>query len=169
MDVLDVQSTKNKIISFGTMLTNAINIVGFIGPLLAIGITLYHLWQFPVYMFVYICFLIVNTGINHGLKLWIRQRRPLDGKSILGEVYTGVHKYGMPSAHAQSIMYSVTYLYSTTNNIHLLVTGLCIVGVTIYQRWAYNRHTIFQLIVGMLIGSIIAYMANWTAEYWINE
>ena len=167
MNILDIQNTKYIILSSVEMLIYAINIVGFIGPLLVMGITLYHLRKFPIHIFVYIFFLIVNIGINKWLKLWIRQDRPLGGKSILGEVYTGVDKYGMPSAHAQTVMYSVTYLYGTTNNITWLMTSLCIALLTIYQRWSYNRHTIVQLIMGMLVGSIIAYIANWTANYWI--
>ena len=165
MNILDTQNT---IVLSGAILTSAINIVGFVGPLLAMGITLYHLWKFPLHIFVYVCFLIVNVGINSGLKIWIRQARPLGGKSILGESYNGADEYGMPSAHAQTVFYSTVYLYFAKDSINWLFIGVCIGIITMYQRWSYRRHTIPQLIAGMSIGSMIAYIGASAAKYWIT-
>lgn len=146
-----------------------IDLIGFIGPLLLMCITFIHLWTFYRYLIVYVVFFVVNIMINKWLKLWIRQPRPSGGKSILGEVYTGEHEYGMPSAHAQTAMYSIVYLYSVSQHSLWLVIGLWIASLTIYQRWSYNRHTIAQLFVGVLVGGVMAYIAKWAADYWITE
>jgi len=88
---------------------------------------------------------------------------------IDGEVYGGADEYGMPSAHAQSVLYSVVYLYLAKDSIVSLITGLGVATLTIYQRWSYRRHTLAQLFVGTLCGGIVAYIANFAAIRWITE
>ncbi len=101
--------------------------------------------------------------------MWVRQPRPTGGKSILGEVYSGADEYGMPSAHAQSVLYSTIFLYLAKGDIVWLLSGLGIAILTIYQRWSYRRHTIAQLLIGALCGCTVAYIANFTANRWITE
>jgi membrane-associated phospholipid phosphatase len=146
-----------------------VELIGFIGPLLVACMSIYGLWGSYKYLFTYVCFFLVNMVVNKSIKLWIRQPRPTGGKSILGEVYGGADEYGMPSAHAQSVLYSVVYLYLSKGDIVWLLTGLGIALLTIYQRWAYRRHTFAQLLVGALCGCIVAYIANFTAIRWITE
>lgn len=146
-----------------------VDLIGFLGPLLVACMAIYGLWNSHKYLLTYVCFFIVNIIVNKWLKLWVRQPRPTGGKSILGEVYAGAHEYGMPSAHAQSVMYSVVYLYLAKDNITWLLSGLGIVSLTIYQRWSYRQHTLAQLFVGALCGGIVAYIANLAANRWITE
>ena len=146
-----------------------IELIGFLGPLLVACIAMYGLWGFNKYLLTYVCFFLVNMIVNKSIKLWVRQPRPMGGKSILGEVYDGADEYGMPSAHAQSVLYSVVFLHLIKDDIAWLLSGLGIALLTIFQRWSYRRHTIAQLLVGALCGSIIAYIANWTANRWITE
>ena len=148
---------------------SSIGLIGFIGPLLTSCITTINLLYLPKYLFTFIIFFAINIGVNRMLKLWLRQSRPSGGKSILGEVYQGADEYGMPSAHAQILFYSVVYLYFVKENIEWLSVGLGIGALTLYQRWSYRRHTISQLLVGIFIGSIIAYIATLTAKYWITD
>jgi membrane-associated phospholipid phosphatase len=107
--------------------------------------------------------------VNKSIKLWVRQPRPTGGKSILGEVYGGADEYGMPSAHAQSVLYSTIFLYLAKGDVVWLLSGLGIAVLTIYQRWSYRRHTIAQLFVGAVCGCVVAYIANLTANRWITE
>jgi hypothetical protein len=150
-----------------------IELIGFLGPLLVGCIAIYGLWGSNKYLLTYVCFFLVNMIVNKWLKLWVRQPRPTGGKSILGEVYGevygGADEYGMPSAHAQSVLYSVVYLYLAKGSIASLVTGLGIATLTIYQRWSYRRHTLAQLFVGAMCGGIVAYIANFAANRWITE
>jgi hypothetical protein len=150
-----------------------IDLIGFLGPLLVAGIAMYGLWGSHKYLLTYVCFFLVNMIVNKWIKLWVRQPRPTGGKSILGEVYgevyAGADEYGMPSAHAQSVVYSVVYLYLAKDSITWFLSGLGISFLTIYQRWSYRRHTLAQLFVGALCGCVVAYIANLTANRWITE
>ena len=150
-----------------------IELIGFLGPLLVACIAMHGLWGSNKYLLTYVCFFLVNMSVNKWIKLWVRQPRPTGGKSILGEVYGeiygGADEYGMPSAHAQSVLYSVVYLYLAKGHIAWLLPGLGIATLTIYQRWLYRRHTLAQLFVGAMCGGIVAYIANFAANRWITE
>jgi membrane-associated phospholipid phosphatase len=110
-------------------------------------------------MITYTLFFIANTLINNVLKDIIREDRPT-GQIYLNEhdviPNTGINKYGMPSGHAQSTGYSITFSYLVVQSPSLLIISVFIGSLTIYQRFKYRRHTIIQLIVGLAIGSLIA-------------
>ena len=72
--------------------------------------------------------------------------------------------YGMPSAHAQSVFMSLTFLYLVKESPAWLLGELFIAGLTVYQRWKYNRHTLEQLGVGALLGSLVAYVGYYTVK-----
>jgi len=111
------------------------------------------------YAVLYVFFILVDVFVNETLKGIIKQPRPLGYKSN-NEVYTnldyrGVQKYGMPSGHAQSTAFSLTYVGLVTKSPLLIVTELCIGGIVLYQRWATQKHSILQLVAGTLVGCIM--------------
>ena len=65
----------------------------------------------------------------------------------------------MPSGHAQSSMFSLTYLYLVKQSPSWLLIELFIAILTLYQRWNYRRHTIQQLFVGSVVGIVFAYIS----------
>ncbi len=122
------------------------------------------------YLYSYINFLIINEFINRILKSSFREPRPKNTIVFNDYIfnsfdkYTGSQIYGMPSGHAQSIFYSISFLYLTTKSPILLIISLFIAALTLYQRWKYRNHTVAQLvmgsIVGTLFGSIVYYFIN---------
>ena len=76
--------------------------------------------------------------------------------------------YGMPSGHAQSSCFSLTFLFLTTQTLWVLF-GLCIVVLTLYQRYKHNRHTLTQLFVGSLIGIIFSCCVFYTTKYYLDS
>jgi membrane-associated phospholipid phosphatase len=98
---------------------------------------------------------------NSGLKQLIREPRPRNqiylNKYDISEANISKHKYGMPSGHAQATGYSITFLYLVSKSPTLLMITSFIGATTLYQRYVYNRHTIGQLIIGLLIGIGIAF------------
>lgn len=145
-----------------------VDTIGFFGPhiLLCIGIIL--LWKQSKYFYGYLLFYMINTFINKLLKMVIREPRPKDGKNIMGfekNVYEGIEEYGMPSGHAQSCFYSMSYLYLVKENPIWLIVNLFIASLTIYQRWSYNRHTAQQLIFGSLVGVVL----GWASVTIVNK
>jgi membrane-associated phospholipid phosphatase len=136
--------------------------IGYFGPhiILCIGVIL--LWKQSKYFYGYLLFYVINTFINKLIKLVVREPRPNDGKNIMDfekNIYEGIEEYGMPSGHAQSCFYSITYLYLVKENPIWLIVELFIASLTIYQRWNYNRHTIKQLMVGSIMGVFVGWMS----------
>jgi membrane-associated phospholipid phosphatase len=136
--------------------------IGYFGPhiILCIGVIL--LWKQSKYFYGYLLFYVINTFINKLIKLVVREPRPHDGKNIMDfekNIYEGIEEYGMPSGHAQSCFYSITYLYLVKENPIWLIVELFIASLTIYQRWNYNRHTIKQLMVGSIMGVFVGWMS----------
>ena len=145
-----------------------VDTIGFFGPhiILCIGIIL--LWKQSKYFYGYLLFYMINTFINKLLKMVIREPRPKDGKNIMGfekNVYEGIEEYGMPSGHAQSCFYSMSYLYLVKENPIWLIVNLFIASLTIYQRWSYNRHTAQQLLVGSMVGVVL----GWASVTIVNK
>jgi membrane-associated phospholipid phosphatase len=95
-----------------------------------------------------------------------RPDNPIEFSSL--EQYKNEERYGMPSGHAQSVFYSIVYLYSFYQSISVLLFTLFIGFTTLYQRWKYRRHTVNQLMVGSGVGSIFA-LAIYSLEKYINK
>ena len=134
--------------------------IGFFGPLILLPITILKLLHRFPYLIGYLVGFFVNTTINRYIKSTVKEPRPDGGRSVFTwEHYTGAEKYGMPSLHAQSVIYSTAFLYFTTGSQSWLVLNLFIAALTLYQRWYYKRHTIQQLIIGSGLGVIIAWIS----------
>jgi membrane-associated phospholipid phosphatase len=63
----------------------------------------------------------------------------------------------MPSGHAQSSFFSNVYLWLVTGSMGYFLSGLFIASITVYQRWRDKRHTIQQLALGAIVGTLFAY------------
>lgn len=136
--------------------------VGFFGPLIVMGLVIIDLFSQPKYNLVYVLSIVANDYVNRVLKMIIREPRP-SGRIPFSEYesYTGGHKYGMPSGHAQSIGFSVMYLWLVRSTDYMFVLSAFIGAVTLYQRWKYRNHTIEQLVVGVLCGCGLALLVWW--------
>jgi membrane-associated phospholipid phosphatase len=142
--------------------------IGFFGPHIMLMITVVILWKQSKYFYGYLLFFIINTSINKLLKQLVREPRPKDGKNIMDfekTTYDGVEEYGMPSGHAQSCFYSLTYLYLVKESPTWLLLELFIASASFYQRWSYHRHTAKQLLIGSVVGIFI----GWVSVTFINK
>ena len=93
------------------------------------------------------------TILNKFLKKIIKQRRPMG--SLLKD-------YGMPSFKAALVSFIAIYLYINTVNINRITKILIILFIIINCLIKYynNDHTLFQLFIGILYGSLIAYIIS---------
>jgi hypothetical protein len=157
----------DKIVNISSINPNIIDIIGLSGPLILFIISIINLWK-QKYIYGYLLFYIVNTFINNLLKISIKEPRPTN--NIINEKYTEIHKYGMPSYHAQSVVFSLVYLYLVNKSVFLLLIEIFIVFITLYQQWYYRYHTIEQLAIGSLIGGINAYIGYLsTKQYFVTN
>jgi membrane-associated phospholipid phosphatase len=149
-----------KHLNLETILENNIfDTIGFNGPIIVGIITIYQLLKRKLYLIAFFIFYYFNTFINEELKMYIKQERPKDGKNYSNENNSGAHVYGMPSGHAQSVFFSLTFLHLVIQSEILLIINLFIASLTMYQRWSYKKHTIEQLIAGAIAGVFIAYIS----------
>jgi len=140
--------------------------IGYYGPWIQIAITSIQLAMQKYYLIGYVIFLLINTFLNKWLKLHYKEARPsseeetgapmkISDPNIYGMPSADV--YGMPSGHAQSILYSVSYLYFVTKSMIFLIAGGFLSGITLYQRWKFKRHSAKQLAVGSILGIAVGY------------
>jgi membrane-associated phospholipid phosphatase len=142
--------------------------IGFFGPLILFSIGIYNLLDQKIYLVSYLVFFITNTLVNKILKTLIQQERPRNGKSIMDEQYKGTEIYGMPSGHAQSSFYSLSFLYFVKGSPEWLILELFIASLTVFQRWKYRQHTPEQLFTGSIVGIGFAYFSYWTTKHYLS-
>jgi|1048.fasta_scaffold199217_1 membrane-associated phospholipid phosphatase len=137
-----------------------LNALGANGPIILFFINILCLTQYlHKYGIFYVFFIFIDALLNMTLKGIIREPRPL-GYKTNNEVYhnlmyRGIHKYGMPSGHAESTMFSLTYIGLVTKSPLLIVLEIGIACIVLYQRWATRKHSIMQLFVGSIVGCIM--------------
>jgi membrane-associated phospholipid phosphatase len=143
--------------------------IGFYGPLINFIITTVNIWKQPLYLAGYIVTSFVNVIINRVLKMTIKQERPSHSKKLVAwEHYTGAEQYGMPSLHAQSVFFSMTYLYLVKRHVYWTLIECFVAIMTFYQRWKYRNHTLNQLVVGSILGSTIAYISHMIIRQYLH-
>jgi membrane-associated phospholipid phosphatase len=157
------------------ILHNILFTIGEYSPVILSIPTLTLLYNKPTLYYYYIFGLVINSMLNITLKLLIKEPRPQpQPSSRLKNANANANKnentdtsltfsnlahfdnYGMPSGHAQIVFFSSIYIWLAFKNIKISLVYLCVSLITLYQRVKYNKHTISQVIVGSIIGSLMA-------------
>ena len=136
-----------------------LDLLGFYGPAILGLLNLLCLWCYNSYFSAFIIGYIGSFFLNGFLKHIIREPRPANQRHI-NEHDRPNHadRFGMPSGHAQMTGYAITFLYLVVRNPCLLVISVFIGALTVFQRYAYRRHTATQLFAGLTVGATTAYM-----------
>jgi len=153
-------------------LHNLFNIVGQYSFIFLMFISGYFLWCKNNLFLYYYVGIFFNTLLNSLLKSVIREPRPLVNKKLLNILTNHGNKkklklfntYGMPSAHAQNVFYSLVFINLSLGDIWVNIGFTTIALITISQRVFYNHHTISQVLVGACIGSLLGYLVYYLAE-----
>lgn len=146
---------------------NILDLVGFFGPVILMATSVIKLSNQKSYLVGYLVFYFINDAINQICKVIVKEERPKNTKSIIGEPYVGADKYGMPSRHAESMLFSTTYLFLVKGSVPILLVESFICALTLYQRLKYRQHTAEQLIVGSLMGMVIAFAGYYLTNNYI--
>jgi len=142
------------------MQQNIFVFIGTIGPFILIFLSLFLLRSKFIFLLFYIVGFVVNHVLNIILKITIQDPRPQED-IVLFELALkhgkrpAIEKYGMPSGHAQSVGYSCAFIFLTIYNTYILWGYLIISLITMMQRYIYKRHTLFQIVIGYIIGIIM--------------
>lgn len=140
-----------------------INNMGSYGPLLLFFQSIYFLQKKPNYMIYYITGFFIDGLTNILLKGIIKQPRPFIDIDTHNLALTHLRRfmfkdgilfdiYGMPSGHAQSVMFSTTFIYLVSKDKFITGLYLFLSLITFYQRVEQNMHTLVQVLVGALCG-----------------
>jgi membrane-associated phospholipid phosphatase len=151
--------------------------LGNYGPIFLIVRSLVLLRKKEIYFNYYLLGSFINVIVNQILKVIMKEPRPSVDKKTFdlalkyakNNDYIGSISYdafGMPSGHAQSVMFSTTYIFLVlkNENIYTMLFYLLITLITLIQRVQYNFHTINQVIVGSLNGILFAYIFYYLAS-----
>ena len=110
-------------------------------------------------LLVFTSFVAINQGSNGLLKQVFQQPRPTNQINIVHHDSLTNPKLGMPSGHAQSVMFAFTFLYLYTKNPLILSVGATMTLLTLVQRISYRKHTPEQVAVGSILGILFGYVA----------
>jgi len=149
-------------------ITKFLDVLGFYGPLVLLGIILFALRNQPKYMWVYFIAFFLNNYFNRYLKSQFLEERPDNPIPFSKyEKYKNVETYGMPSGHSSAIWFSIVYLFLVKS--HSIWLPVCIfIGIlTMYQRVKYRRHTVEQVCMGAITGGICGWLVYSLVTKWI--
>jgi len=142
--------------------------LGFYGPIVILFIIVYVLRKQSKYMVVYFIAVFVNNFFNKFLKSLFLEERPKNPIPFSKyETYKNIESYGMPSGHASSIGFSITYLLLVKSQSMWLPVCIFIGILTMYQRVKYRRHTVEQVCLGAITGSIFGWIVYSLTTQWI--
>ena len=107
-----------------------------------------------------IIFYILNLMLNQTLKHWIKEPRPIDANH---NAVIKSDSYGMPSGHAQMAAFVTTFflLYAKEYKYVFGTIFTAITFATLYQRYKYRAHSLFQIVVGALIGIFMGFTSSY--------
>jgi membrane-associated phospholipid phosphatase len=71
--------------------------------------------------------------------------------------------FGMPSGHSQSSLFSSLFLFLSLRDTRITLFYLFLSLITALQRVVYNYHTVFQVIVGAMVGLLFGYAVYFVA------
>ena len=142
--------------------------LGEYGPIILILISWYLLWDHKNLFFYYNIGIFSIAILNLILKGIIQEPRPMfDSKKIsLAKIHAKQYFFqngipfdifGMPSGHAQMSFFTSVFIYLSLKHTNLLYFYLAFTILICYQRVKFDYHTILQVFVGGIVGSLFAY------------
>jgi len=155
------------------MLLQIFDNVGFYGPGLIFIIAIYLLYKTPILVTTFTIGYVLNILFNYLLKGIFRMPCPNENmKKFDAEIrmnkYIDLARFGMPSGHAQTMLYSLVFVsfallskknkvkgINTSRNWIVLMVILSIITLT--QRVYFKWHSFEQILVGSIIGALIGY------------
>lgn len=146
-------------------ISNFVAYIGVFGPLVLSIVIIFNLviigtrWQQTLLLSIWQPLSII---INSLLKKIINQDRPSNSKHINSfERTIDTGSKGMPSGHAQMVGSEVVFSYLAGANTLVQIIAIIQMLITLWQRYTYRKHTIAQLLVGLIVGGIYSYI------YWM--
>ena len=144
--------------------------LGNYGPIIMIIISWVLLWDKKILCFYYTFCVFINAILNIILKGLIQEPRPsFDSEKVKLATNYYAKKYffqngipfnmfGMPSGHAQTSFFTTIFMYLALKQKNIFYIFLVFSLFICYQRVYCEFHSIKQVIVGSIVGSIFGYL-----------
>jgi len=134
------------------------------------------LWNKNNLFCYYLIGISVSFLVNSLLRNTIKQKRPnykedennnenendVDKETVIKDknnlLNNSLKKYGMPSGHAQHTIFSSIFIALSLQNIFISSIFFIISFIAIFQRVHFYFHTVEQVIIGGIIGSLVSYL-----------
>jgi len=154
--------------------------LGRFGPFITFIMSLFILNNKNLTTQAYIAGIIIDTILNPLIKLTFAQRRPdkTNSTTVLSaaidtsknpqdtnfpdsfiESSFDAHRYGMPSGHAQTSGFNLMYIWLVTHNYGITAIYALFTIITCIQRVVARRHYVDQVLIGTVLGALIAYFS----------
>lgn len=145
------------------------------GPLFLVFLSMFLLWDNHNLFFYYTIGVFVNTILNTILKGIIQQPRPTEdvkkfnlalgnGKRFLFKDGIPFNIFGMPSGHAQNVIFSTIFIYLSLRQEKIFYFYLLLSLLIVFERVSSKYHTILQVLVGAIIGGWFGYFVYYLAR-----
>ena len=152
-----------------------LDILGEFGPKVLFLTTLFFLRLKTNFAVYYIFGFILVMILNSMLKNIIKQPRPIENEKLFYEMhqYNKLHqyyyvipstRYGMPSGHSSSVIYSTIFVYLVLHDTRIALFYLFIAGNTMIQRFNNLYHSFAQVVFGALFGALVGYFIFYMAR-----
>ena len=144
-------------------INKSMDALGFYGPQMLFISTIFLLLHKKTYLTIYLIGFGINIILNTILKEIIKQPRPKEDKrlfhlQVLFGKHIGYDRYGMPSGHSQTSFFSTLFVYLVLKDKRIAFIYLLSSFITMYQRVNSYSHTVQQVCIGAIIGSLIAFI-----------
>ena len=150
------------------LLTEFFDNFGRYGNIILLLLSMHFLWNKENLFFYYSVGFFTDALLNIILKGCFQYPRPCEdintfnlalshGKRFIFKNGIPHDIFGMPSGHAQSVMFSTVFIYFALRKKNILYLYLFLSLLTMCQRVIYNHHTVAQVFAGAIVGALFGY------------
>lgn len=148
------------------MILQYIQNVGMYGHLIMFMVVSLYLFQMKSALWGYWIGSFVNEMVNELLKKIIKDPRPV----LITNDVNAHDYYGMPSGHTQHSIFSIVYVGLMKPNVLFMMCLCMLLIISVYERLVNNKHTIWQVIVGGIVGLMMSWLVyTLTIKYWTSQ
>ena len=157
------------------MFIEIFNQLGRFGTVILNIISVYLLWDKETLLFYYVIGVCLDLVLNVILKGIIQMPRPSvnirtfnlalsRGRRVLFKDGMLYDIFGMPSGHAQSALFSTIFIYCALKKMKFLYGYLIMSCIVMFHRVYFNHHSFLQVLVGAIVGSVMAFFVYYLAR-----
>lgn len=124
------------------------------------------------YLVVFLFGALVSVILNRSLKEIFKGERPKDPIKFLdSERFSKTNApYGMPSGHTQFLFFCIAFLFMACTTCGPWIALSFVIALTaFYERYVFHNHTMPQLLVGAIVGTVLGLSVYEAALYGFSK